>query len=139
MVQTTHADDADSYDVGNKQIKDTTIDLNQAAATYNIFTGSAQNVLVESLVIKMPDIIAGGALTSISIQTDDSTPQVFISSALGAVANLTAEAQLSSTAPIVIIPGQKIQLTIAGGAHGVAYVCDVIVNYRAISDGGYLA
>ena len=86
----------------------------------------------------MPDIAGGGALTSISIQTDDSTPQVFVSSALGAVANLTAQAQLSSNSPIMIATGKKIQLTIAGGAHGVAYVCDVVVNYRAIIAGGTL-
>lgn len=117
----------------------TTIDLNQATATYDLFTGTDQDVQVDSLIIRMPNIVAGGALTSISIQTDDATPQIFISSALGAVANLTAEAQLTSDDPILIKTGTKIQLTIAGGAHGVAYVCDVVVNYKAITQGGSLA
>jgi hypothetical protein len=116
-----------------------TIDLNQAAATYDLFTGTTQNVLVEKLTIRMPDLAAGGALTSISIQTDDSTPQVFISAALGAVANLTAQAQLSKDAPIIVAAGKKIQLTIAGGAHGVAYSCTVTATYRAVVAGGYLA
>ena len=124
--------------VGNLQIKATTIDLNQGIGTYDLFTGTTQDVVVESLVIRTPNIVAGGALTSISIQTNDTTAQVFISTALGAVANLTAEAQLSSNAPIMISTGQKIQLTIAGGAHGVAYVCDVAANYRTVVAGGYL-
>lgn len=120
-------------------LADTTIDLNQGVATYDLFTGTNQDVQVESLVLRTPNIVAGGALTSISIQTDDATPQVFISSAVGAVANLTAEAQLTSDTPIMIKTGAKIQLTIAGGAHGVAYVCDVVANYKAITQGGTLA
>lgn len=124
---------------GRAQIATATIDLNQAAATYDLFTGTTQNVLVEKLVIRMPDLAAGGALTSISIQTDDSTPQVFISAALGAVANLTAQAQLSSDAPVIVTTGKKIRLTIAGGAHGVAYSCTVTVMYRSVVAGGYLA
>ena len=123
---------------GNPQTATTTIDLNQAAATYDLFTGTSQNVKVDSLIIRMPDLAAGGALTSITIQTDDTTNIEFIDTATGAVANLTAEAQLASDTPILIATGQKIQLTIAGGAHGVAYVCTVVAEYKATVDGGYL-
>jgi len=127
--------------MGRLQIAATTIDLNQVVGTYDLFTGTTQDVVVERLVIRMPNIVAGGALTSISIQTDDTTPQVFISAADGAVANLTAEAQLAWTGAILIDAGTgaKIRLTIAGGAHGVAYVCDVIAECRAVISGGYLA
>ncbi len=121
------------------QMAETTIDLNQAAASYDLFTGTEQDVIVERLVITMPNIVGGGALTSISIQTDDVTPIIFISAALGVVANLTAEAQLAWTGAISVHTGAKIQLTIAGGAHGVAYVCDVEVEYRAVVAGGSLA
>ncbi len=117
----------------------TTISLNQIAGTYDLFTGTTQNINMEKLIIRMPDAAAGGALTSISIQTNDTTPQVFISSLLGAVANLTAQAQLATNSPITIATGKKIQLTIAGGAHGSAYVCTVEVFYRAVTAGGYLA
>ena len=130
---------ANTTGAGTIQIATTTIDLNQVVGDYTLFTGTTQDVLVESLVIRMPDIQAAGALTSISIQTNDTTPIVFISSALGAVANLSEQAQLSSAVPIVIATGQNIQLTIAGGAHGVAYVCDVIVIYKAIVARGTLA
>ena len=72
-----------------------TIDLNQAAGDYNILTGTSQACLLKSLTVHMPDAAAGGALTAISVQTDDTTPQVIISQVQGAVANLTAENQLA--------------------------------------------
>jgi len=134
--------DVDIKVIGKQQIAKTTEDLNQAAATYDLFTGTTQDVLLESLLIRMPNIVAGGAITSISIQTDDTTPQVLLSAADGAVANLTAEAQLAwqnFNAPILIKVGKKVQLTIAGGAHGVAYVCDIVAKVRAVTSGGYLA
>ena len=125
---------------GVLQVRNTTIDLNQAAATYTLFTVNAQDVVVEALVFRCPAAAAGGALTSISIQTDDATPQIFITAAQGAVANLTSEAQLAWTGAIMLDLGSaaRIQLTIAGGATGVAYVCDVIALYRAIVAGGNL-
>lgn len=128
---------------GRLQEKATTIDLNQAAGTYDLFTGTAQVVMVESLTITMSGGAIGGALTSISIQTNNATPQVFIDAATGAVANLTNEAQVSwpspGRAPIYIKPGRKIQLTINGGPAGVVRVCDVVTGYRAVVDGAYLS
>ena len=130
---------ADAMVMGKSQIKATTIDLNQAAATYDLLTGTAQAVILESLNIKMPTGDCGGALTSISIQTDDATPGIIISAANGAVANLTSEADLFWTGSMYITVGTKIQLTIAGGAHGAAYVCNVTAKCRAVVSGGYLA
>lgn len=124
---------------GVAQVKATTIDLNQAAATYDLLTGTTQDVLAEKLIIRMSGGAIGGALTSISIQTDDTTPQVFISAANGVVANLTDQNQLGYDGVILIKAGKKIRLTIAGGAAGVARVCDVVVLYSAVVSGGYLA
>ena len=125
---------------GVMQEKATTIDLNQAANTYDLLTGTAQVVKLESLVIRMSGGAIGGALTSISIQTDDATPQVFVTAAQGAVANLTNEAQLFWTGQLCYLKvGKKIRLTIAGGAAGVARVCDVVCECRAVVTGGYLA
>lgn len=137
--QTTILSNTSTTGIGRAQIATTTISLNQAAETYTLFTGTTQAVMIEKLIIQMPNEPAGGALTSISIQTNDATPQTFITSQQGAVANLTAEAQLSNTSPIKISTGKRIQLTIAGGAHGSAYVCNVTVLYRAIVAGGTLA
>jgi hypothetical protein len=115
-----------------------TIDLNQVAGNYDLFTGTLIPVILESLVITMPNLVAGGALTSISIQTDDATPQVII--ATTPVASLTAENQLFMAAGRIRIGvGKKIQLTINGGATGVAYVCDVDAQYKGVTAGGYLA
>jgi hypothetical protein len=118
--------------------KATTIDLNQAAATYDLFTGATQAVIVESLVLRCPDAAAGGALTSISIQTDDTTPTVLITAVQGAVVNLTAEYQLAWTGACYIATGKKIRLTIAGGATGAGYVCNVVASYRPVALGGSL-
>jgi len=125
--------------LGGIKIAETTIDLNNGIASYPLFTGISQDVIVEKLVITMPNLVAGGALTSISIETDDVTPQVFIDAVLGAVANLTAEAQLAWVGAVTVHTGAVIQLSILGGATGAAYVCDVEVQYRAVLAGGYLA
>jgi hypothetical protein len=125
--------------VGKPQVKATTIDLNQAAASYTLFTGTTQVVVVDSLVIKMPNHAAGGALTSISIQTNDATPGIFITAAQGVVASLTAENQLIWFGAMYITVGKLIQLTIAGGAEGAAHVCFVVCTYHSVVAGGLLA
>ncbi len=121
------------------QLAATTIDLNQAAATYDLFTGTSQAFILESLNFKCPTGAAGGALTSIAIQTDDATPGVIINPTDGDVSNLTSEADLFWTGSIYITVGTKVRLTIGGGAHGTAYVCNVTAKGRAVVDGGYLA
>ena len=132
--------DADPKVMGRLQVAATTIDLQQAAGTYDLFIGTTQDVVVERLLIRLPnvDVSDDVTITSISIQTNDTTPQVFISVADGAKANLTAEAQLGYTGVVMIKVGKKIQLTIAGGAADEATVCDVIAEYRAVASGGYL-
>lgn len=125
--------------VGTVQIANTTEDLNQAASTYDLFTGTTQPVILKALTVKMPTGAAGGALTSISVQTDDATPGVIISSALGAVANLTSEADIGWSGEMRINTGTKIQLTIAGGAHGSEYIATITATYQAIVIGGTLA
>ena len=128
-----------STSVGVAQIAATTIDLDQAASSYDLFTGTSQAVVLESLSFKTATGAAGGALTSISIQTDDATPGVIINSTDGVVGNLTSEADLSWVGALYITVATKIQLTIAGGAHGSAYVCQVTATYRSVVAGGALA
>ena len=121
------------------QVKATTIDLNQAANTYDLFTCATQPVMLSSLVIRMSGGAVAGAVTSISIQTNDATPQVLITAAQGAVANLLNQSQLFwSGNKAYLAVGQKIQLTIAGGAAGVAKVCDVVCEYESVVSGGTL-
>lgn len=126
--------------VAIEQVKTTTIDLNQAVGTYTLFTGTAQAVHLEKLVIQMPNDIASIAtLTGITVQTNDATPQVLITGAQGLVGNMTAENQFSWEGVCRINVGKLIQLTILGGAEGAAYVCNVSVQYRAVVVGGSLA
>lgn len=125
--------------VGAVQIATTTEDLNQAAGTYDLLTGTTQPVILKALTIKMPTGAAGGSLTSISIQTDDATPGMIISSTLGAVANLTSEADIGWSGEMRIDVGTKIQLTIAGGAHGSEYLTKITATYQAVTAGGTLA
>ena len=125
--------------IGENQITLTTEDLNQVAATYDLFTGTDQAVLLTALTVKMPTGDAGGSVTSISIQTDDATPGVIINSTDGAVANLTSEAEISWVGAMRIEVGTKIQLTIGGGAHGSEYLTKILAKHEALVDGGYLA
>lgn len=125
--------------VGTMQVASTTEDLNQAASTYDLFTGTTQPVILKALTIKMSTGAAGGSVTSISIQTDDATPGVIISSTLGAVANLTSEADIGWSGEMRIDVGTKIQLTIAGGAHGSEYITKITATYIAVTAGGTLA
>ena len=127
---------------GKVQCSLATIDLNQAAGTYDLFTGTSQDILVNSLIFRMPneDISSNSTLATISITTDDATPQVFIPKASGVVTNLTAEAQLAAAINGVIVKtGKKIQLTIEGGAVGYSVVADIVAEHRAVTNGGYLA
>ena len=124
--------------VGGVQVAAKTIDLNQAAATYDLFTGTTQAVFVKSIMVRMSNGTISGAVTSISIQTNDTTPQVFIDALNGAVANLTNEAQLSWVGSSYLKVGKKIQLTINGGAAGVSRVCDVVAEYLPVITGGLL-
>ena len=126
--------------IGSPQIASTTEDLNQAANTYDLLTGTTQPVILEALTLKMPAVdISGGALTSISVQTDDATAGTIISSAIATKANLTSEADVGWTGQMRINVGTKIQLTIAGGAAGTACATLISATYRAVTAGGTLA
>lgn len=125
--------------VGESQIAITTEDLNQAADTYDLFLGTTKPVLLKSFSIKQPTTVTAGDLTSISIVTDDATPQVIINTTDGAVGNLLTESEISWTGAVRIETGTKIQLIIAGGATGVEQITKIVAEYVAIEDTGYLA
>ena len=143
MPQGTLQSYLDSLLAAAALVKSTTIDLNQIAGTYDLFVGTSQSVLLMSLVIRMTNGAVAGAVTGITIQTNDNTPQVIIPASLGLVVNLTDQAQLAwheaDGGPVLIAVGKKIQLTIVGGAAGVARVCEVVATYRVEVAGGSLA
>ncbi|MDD4986799.1 MAG: hypothetical protein PHQ43_13685 [Dehalococcoidales bacterium] len=127
--------------VGKKQSIPKTFDLNQAANTYDLFTATAQAVILEDLVFALPNVNVSddATITSISIQSDHATPQVLLSSVDGAKAYMTAEQQFFWEGKIYLAVGDKIQITIAGGAADVATVCNVVAGCRSAVNGGYLA
>ncbi len=109
----------------------TTIDLNQAAGNYDLFTAGLSDVEILHLTIVIPsDLTEEAALTSISIQSTDDTPVEFISATAGAKANLTENKYLQYNAGEKVAGGKKIQLTIAGGATAAEQICTVFVAYR---------
>ena len=126
---------------GNTQVKVTTVNLHQGAGAYDLATCATQAIIVDSLTFSCRlDLSAdAGAITGISIQTNDTTPAILISAANGVKANLTAYAQLGYTGAIKVRVGNKIQCTIIGGtATASPTTCDVEITYHAVLDGGTL-
>ena len=125
--------------VGEKQIAETTEELNVVAGTLDLLTGTTQAVWLRALSCKMPAEAAGGSVESISLVTDDETPTVFLESADALVGALTSEAEFVWEGKCRINTGTKLQLILAGGAHGSTYPVTITAEYEAIADGGYLA
>lgn len=122
------------------QVIKTTIDLAQAAAAYTLFTADTDDLMLESITIRLPDVDVSddSSITSIKIHTDDTTEILFIGTTDGAKANLTAEQQLAWAGMAYINLGTIIQLTIAGGAADAATVCEVVATWRPVNNGGRL-
>lgn len=89
--------------------------------------------------INNPDI-DGGTIDNTTIGGTTPAPGAFttLKQTTGAKANLTAENQLSWDGAIYLGVGDKIQLTIAGGAADASTVCNIIAQYRAVVSGGSL-
>ena len=120
----------------------TTEDLQQAASTYDLFTATGGNVLVEKVTFTLPNVNCAddvGAITSISVVTDEGVPRILVTTTQGAKANLTANASFSYSTPFTLPVGKKIRLTIAGGASDAPTVCTCTGKYASIVPGGYLA
>jgi hypothetical protein len=126
----------------NSVVQPGSIDLNQAANTYDLFTATGGSVYVEYFSITMPatpDVTNDATITSIAVVTDTTTVLTLLSAAAGAKANLVANTVFSYALPFTLPVGKKIRLTIAGGAADGATVCITSCRYRAINPAGYLA
>lgn len=120
----------------------TTIDLQQVAGDYDLYTATGGTVYIETFALTLPNVDCSddAALTGITVQSDMATPDEIISAAAGAVANLTANKAFSYSSPLFALTvGKKIQLTIAGGAADAATVCTVTCRYQAVTPAAYLA
>lgn len=113
----------------------TTVDLNQAAGDYDLFTAPASDVQILEFGLIIPADLTGtaaGSLTAISVQSTDTTPVDFISATAGAKANLTADKHLLYTGAEAVAGTKKIQLTIVGGATTAEQICNVWVKYQEV-------
>ena len=125
---------------GNPQMKVATVDTHLASPR-TVATCATQEVIIDSIIFSPHDNLSadGGAFTGISIETDDTTVQTFISQANGVKANLTAYAQLAYTGSIRLRVGKKITVTTYGAVTTAnPSTCDVWVTYHAVVDGGTL-
>ena len=113
------------------------------AGTYAWVTAVGQDVLVESLAFYTTRDLSGDAWSGLSIQTDATTPRVIVSQANGVKANLTAKGQISNdveSCPFILKQGTYIEFTTYDGAiAGVATLVDIVITYKAVVSGGYIA
>ena len=119
----------------------TTEDLQQAANTYDLFTATGANVLIENFTFTLPNVNCAddATITSISIVTDETVVRTLVTTTQGAKANLTANASFAYSTPFTLPVGKKIRLTIAGGASDAPTVCTATVKYQSIAPAGYMA
>ena len=94
--------------------KERTVNIAQAANTYDITTATG-DVMIERFYVYVAT--AGATMTSVSIQTNDTTPFVLLSAVEWAVANLVAGANLNPANKnnvFKLATGKKLQFTIVG-------------------------
>ena len=115
------------------------ISLAQTAGAKNVMTATTQNLFIDAVIVHVPDDLSAVAtFTGISVQTDDGTPIVLLSSTNGAKAKLTGNFYSTYRGPVVTAATKKIQLTIGGGSAGAGKVADVTVLWRPLVAGGYM-
>lgn len=115
------------------------ISLNQAAATYDVMTATAQAIFIDAVIVHVPDNLSAVAgFTLISVQTDDVAPIVLLSNTAGAKANLTGNFYSVYRGPSVTAATKKVQLTIGGATAGADKIADITVLWRPLVAGGYM-
>jgi hypothetical protein len=116
------------------------ISLNQAAAAYDVFTATTQNIFMDAVLVNVPaNLSAVATFTGISVQTTDDTPQEILSTTDGAKAKLTGDFYHVYRGPAVNASTKKIQLSIIGATAGTGAAATVVVLWRPVVAGGYYA
>lgn len=93
--------------------KEFTVNVQQAAATYDLCTASGDIYIKSAKVYIGTQILT---LTSVSIQTNMTTATTIMSAIEGAVAGLTGDKMVTTAfvGPLFLSSGKKIQFTIVG-------------------------
>lgn len=114
-----------------------TINEAQAAGTYDVLTAVGDVEIIRYVLFQNT---AGATFTSMSIQTNDTTPLVLMSDVEGALANLTAQKNMDvarpNDAPFTLRSGKKIQHTMVGST-GTGEMKALFI-WRPISVGAYV-
>lgn len=122
-------------DTQKLEVKQFSINLAQNAATYDLFTASGD---VSILSVDLYVSVAGTGLTSVSVQTNDTTPVVVLASGSGLVAALTIGKNLLNLASqFFLASGKKVQYTIVGT--GSAGTIKAVVRYMRATAGADIA
>lgn len=121
-------------DTSLKKVKVFTANIAQAAATYDLCTCNATGgILIHDIQIYC--VTAAATLTSVAIQSNDTTLVPIMSAVEGAVANLTAGKNIvkAFASPTYLHTSKKLQFTIVG-ATGTGSLL-VIVHYTPTVSG----
>lgn len=125
-------------DTSQIKTKTFTANLAQAAATYDLATCNATGgVVIHDIQIYVAT--AGATLTSVAIQTNDTTSVAILSAVEGAVANLTVGKNVAKafTGPTYLHTSKKIQFTLVGTTGTGSLL--VIVRYQPSVAGADIA
>ncbi|GAI66297.1 unnamed protein product [marine sediment metagenome] len=119
--------------------------LGDGAGSDVLLTATGQAVVVKGVIVVMAAIpdLTDDPWTGISVEDDyATTPHIFIAAADGVKANLTANAQLAWSAEetgVYLAVGRSIQATAIDDDADEDASITIIVLYRAVVSGGYLA
>ena len=121
------------------KIAQATVNLAQAANTYDLLTCSGGAVLIDAFSLFCT--VVGATFTACTIQTDDTVNFVFVDATAGARANFVANSNMAITWAQVqkcyLRSGQKIRYTITGSTGtGTALAT---VRYMQLSPASVLA
>lgn len=138
--KTYDGDNWEPYKIGSIIIPGT-VNLQQAAGNYTLFTATGGTVYVEKFTITVPNVDCSddANITSISVVTDTATVITLLSAAAGAKANLTANASFSYSTPFALPITKLIRLVIAGGASDASTLCVTSCKYQAVTPAAYVA
>lgn len=104
-----------SLDTTQVNTKVFSINLAQASATYDLAScNSIGGVIIQNIQFYVT--AAGSLFTSVSVQSNDTTPIIMLSSVEGALANVTAGKNIikAFTGPTYLHLSKKIQYTLIG-------------------------
>jgi len=107
-------------------------------ASYDIFTAVGDVLITKCSFYVVAAFTSATTDSTLSIQTDDTTPTVFMTAAEGAEANLTVKTQMfpaaGQTTPFHLRSGQKIQYTV-GTANQTAGLGKLFIEYIPVTNG----